>query len=141
MVIITIIGELLAKKNELFIYCGPLSECRECKLKTVCFNLELGRQYCVKSVRDVHHDCRIHEDGVRVVEVENAGILASVPSKLAIDGATFSFKSRDCPIFSCENYWLCHPFGVNAGTKYRISSVEGNLSCEEGQSLRKVLLS
>ena len=66
MVIITLIGEHLAKEGEEFVYRGPLTECRDCKLKGVCFNLDAGGLYRIRSVRPVHHECRIHEEGVRV---------------------------------------------------------------------------
>lgn len=141
MVVVTLVGELLAKRDEIFVYCGPLSECRECKLKTVCFNLDIGRRYRVSSIRDVHHECKIHEDGVRVVEVESIEVPASIPSRFAVEGTSFVFESRSCPILSCEHYRFCHPCGVIDGTRYRISSVEWDISCELGHSLKKAMLS
>jgi len=141
MVIVTLVGELQAKKNESFIYCGPISECRECKLKTVCFNLEVGKRYRVTSVRDVHHDCKIHQDGVRVVEVENTYIPAAVQSKMALEGASITFDVHNCENLSCTNYRLCNPFGVASGTKFKIVKVENEIDCEKGLSLRRVMLS
>ncbi len=58
MVVITLIGEHQAKEGEQFVYRGPLTECRECKLKAVCFNLDPGSMYRIKKIRDVHHECR-----------------------------------------------------------------------------------
>ena len=76
---VTLIGERLAKKGNEFIYHGSLSECRDCKVKTVCFNLEEGRVYRITEIRDMHHDCRVYEEGVRAVEFEK------LPKKLAVD--------------------------------------------------------
>ncbi|PJB22268.1 MAG: hypothetical protein CO114_00925, partial [Euryarchaeota archaeon CG_4_9_14_3_um_filter_38_12] len=70
MVLVTLVGEKIAKKDNEFIYIGSLPECRGCKLKTVCFNLDEGRRYKITNIRDIHHDCKIHEGGVRIVEVE-----------------------------------------------------------------------
>lgn len=140
MVVITLVGEMQAKKGETFVYCGPLSECRECKLKTVCFNLDVGRWYSVSSVREKHHDCKIHEGGVRVVEVEAVGIPASVPTRTAIEGTTLSFEPRQCDSISCESYRLCHPTGISGGMKYQVLQVLGDVDCEDGRPLKKVTL-
>ena len=140
MVVITLVGELQAKKGATFVYTGPLSECRDCKLKTVCFNLDAGRWYRVSSVRHKHHDCKVHEGGVRVVEAEPVGIPASVPIKSAVEGTTVSFEPRKCSIISCESYRLCHPLGISSRTKFQISEVDGEVTCESGQPLRRVTL-
>lgn len=141
MVVITLVGEMLAKKGVSFVYAGPLSECRDCKLKTVCFNLDVGRWYRVGSVRNKHHECKVYEGGVRVVEVDAIGIPASVPSKSAIEGATVSFEPRLCDVISCGSYRLCHPTGLVGGMKFQISDVTGEVSCQNGYPLRKVTLS
>ena len=140
MVIITLVGELQAKKGNTFVYCGPLSECRECKLKTVCFNLDVGRWYRVSSVREKHHDCKVHEGGVRVVEAEPTGIPASIPARSAMEGITISFEPRQCDSVQCENYRLCHPTGVAGGARYQVSEVIGDMQCEDGRPLKKVTL-
>lgn len=140
MVVITLVGELQARKGETFVYCGPLSECRECKLKTVCFNLDVGRLYRVSSVRQKHHECKIHENGVRVIEAEPIGIPASVPSKSAVEGTMISFEPRQCNSIYCGSYRLCHPLGVASGTKYQVAEVHGEIACEDGLPLKKVTL-
>jgi hypothetical protein len=141
MVIITLVGELLAKKDATFVYNGPISDCRDCKLKTVCFNLDSGRWYRISTVRNKHHECKVHEKGVRVIEVELTGIPASVPIKSAVEGTTVSFEPRRCGILSCENYRLCNPLGITNGAKFQVSEVGGEISCESGQLLRRVTLS
>jgi uncharacterized protein (UPF0179 family) len=140
VVVITLVGELQARKGDTFVYCGPLSECRECKLKTVCFNLDVGRWYKVSSVREKHHECKVHEKGVRVVEAEQIGIPASVPARSAVEGTTISFEPRQCSSFYCENYRLCHPTGVVGGAKYQVSEVVGDLECADGRPLKRVTL-
>ena len=42
MPLVTLIGEKLAKKDFEFIYLGPINDCRNCKLKTVCFAFFIG---------------------------------------------------------------------------------------------------
>jgi hypothetical protein len=140
MVVITLVGELQAKKGETFVYTGPLSECRECKLKTVCFNLDIGKWYTVGAVREKHHDCKVHEGGVRVVEAEPAGIPASIPARSAVEGTIISFEPRQCDSFGCESFILCHPTGVSGGAKYQVSKVLDDIDCEEGRPLKKVIL-
>ena len=70
MVLVTLVGEQLAVEGEEFTYLGSNNECRNCQLKTVCFNLKPGRKYRITKLRDKHHDCNIHEGKVIVVEVE-----------------------------------------------------------------------
>lgn len=140
MVVITLVGELQARKGETFAYTGPISECRDCKLKTICFNLDAGKWYRISNVRSIHHDCKIHENGVRVIEAEPIGIPASVPNKSAVEGTTIAFEPRRCNSVSCANYRYCHPVGISSGGKYHVTSVLGDVDCENGQTLRRVLL-
>jgi len=70
MPLVTLIGEKLAKENDEFIYLGPQNDCKNCKLKTVCFNLKQGSQYKIIKVRDKRHNCNVHEGNAAVVEVQ-----------------------------------------------------------------------
>ena len=70
MPLVTLIGEKLAKENEEFIYIGPQNDCKNCKLKTVCFNLKQGSQYKIIKVRDKRHNCSVHEGSAAVIEVQ-----------------------------------------------------------------------
>ena len=56
MVLVTLVGERLANEDEEFVYLGPNNECKNCKLKTVCFNLKPGRQYKIIKVREKQHN-------------------------------------------------------------------------------------
>jgi uncharacterized protein (UPF0179 family) len=139
MVIVTLIGERQAKEGVEFVYRGPLTECKECKLKTVCFNLDIGARYRIKSIRDVHHDCRIHEDGVRVAEVERIQTKGSVSKKAALEGSTVSHEDIKCRTLGCANYRICHPIGLEKNAKVRIAKIKGDLSCTEGNRLVEVV--
>jgi len=139
MVLVTLVGEQLAKKDKDFIYMGSLSECRDCKLKNVCFNLEDGCRYKITNIRDVRHDCKIHEGGVRIVEVEKTLLPAAVESKNAIEGETVRINP-DCKNIGCDYYFLCCPVGVKPEMKLKISKIKGDIKCPENKNLKEVLL-
>jgi uncharacterized protein (UPF0179 family) len=140
MVIITLIGERQAKQGYRFIYKGPLTDCRDCRLKAVCFNLDAGGEYRIKELRDVHHDCRIHEDGVRVVEVEKMPVDCAIQQKMAIDGSTITYDEVRCNNMGCRHYRLCHPHALVRNSKYRVAKVLGDVKCPEGHRLIRVEL-
>ncbi len=140
MVVITLIGEHQAIEGMEFVYCGPLTECRECRLKAVCFNLDVGGLYRIKKAREVHHDCRIHEEGVRVVEVDKMPLRSAVPSKYAIEGSTITMEEMKCKNLGCVKYRICHPANVEKNTKRRIIAVSEDISCPEGLKIVEVTL-
>ncbi len=140
MVTITLIGEHQARPGELFVYRGPLTECRDCKLKAVCFNLDAGGIYKIKGIRDVHHDCRIHEEGVRVVEVEKIPLRCAVSRKHAIEGSTISYEEPRCKNMGCGHYRICHPLGIEKSMKFKLSSITEAINCPEGINLVEVVL-
>lgn len=139
MALVTLIGEKLAKKDGVFIYMRGAAECRDCKLKNVCFNLEEGKRYKITNIREMHHDCRLHEGGVRVVEVEKIPVPVSVNAKNAVEGETITFTG-ECRNTGCDFYKLCHPAGVKTGTKFRILKVKDNIECPEKKNLKEALL-
>ena len=140
MVVISLIGEHQAKIGELFVYRGPLTDCRDCKLKAVCFNLEAGGLYRITNVREVRHDCRIHEEGVRVVEVEKEKHRSALPMRSAIEGSTVTFEAMKCDELGCENWRLCHPIGVEGNLKFRVAKVDKELKCPAGHRMVAVVL-
>ena len=83
MPLVTLIGEKLAREDAEFCYIGPNNECRNCKLKTVCFNLKLGRHYKITKVRDKRHVCNVHEGTAVVVELQELPILTTIDKKLS----------------------------------------------------------
>lgn len=136
---ITVIGERQAKVNGQFIYLGPLTECKECKLKGVCFNLDAGALYRIVEVRDVKHDCGVHEDGVRVIKVEKEMMKGAVQKKGALEGTTVTREVIKCDNLGCEHYRICHPMGVDKGHKARIKKIFGDMDCSEGKKLVQVV--
>ncbi|UCE81100.1 MAG: UPF0179 family protein [Methanobacteriota archaeon] len=141
MVLVTVVGNKQCKEGFEFVFGGPLAECRDCKVRNVCFHLEENRRYKVRSVRDVQHDCRIHEDGVRVVEVEKIPLRAAIPARVALEGAMLTFEDTRCGNLSCANYRACRPLGASEGMRFKITSVDNNdVKCDKGLKLKAVLL-
>jgi len=140
MVLVTVVGERQCKKGFEFVFNGPLAECRECKVKNVCFHLEPNRLYRVVDVREVHHDCKVHEEGVRVVEVEKLPTKTALPTMVAVEGSMVTFEETDCTAIGCPNYRICKPAGAVEGMRFRITTVSGEIECRRGRSLRAVHL-
>ncbi|MGQ9582379.1 MAG: UPF0179 family protein [Thermoplasmatota archaeon] len=140
MVAVTLVGERLAKEGGCFVFLGPLAECRDCRLKTVCFNLDEGRTYIIKTVRSVRHDCRVHEGGVRVVEVEREPIRAALEPRLALEGTSLQWEERTCDNLGCPNRRVCFPRGARAGERYRVVRVTGFVECPDGRQLKEAAL-
>jgi hypothetical protein len=141
MVLVTVVGEQQCRKGFEFVFGGPLADCRDCKVKNVCFHLEPNRWYRVTEVRDVHHECKIHEGGVRVVEVEKLPTKAAIPTRSAIEGTMLTFEETDCDRIGCPNFRICRPYGALEGTRFRVTAVKSDdLECPIGRSLKVVLL-
>lgn len=134
------IGEKQAKEGVIFVYRGFVPECRECKLKAVCFNLDPGGVYRVKAVRDVRHECKMHEDGVRVVEVEKIPATVGVAQKYALEGSTITYDEVRCKNLGCASFRLCHPVAVERGSKCKIKEVRGEVVCPEGNKVIEVVV-
>ncbi|MFA7150010.1 MAG: UPF0179 family protein, partial [Candidatus Methanomethylophilaceae archaeon] len=94
----------------------------------------------VTNLRDTHHDCEMHESGVRVVEVEKKPALVTVPKKLAIDGSMITFESRKCSELRCEYWQQCHPLGIKDGEKLPVVEVEEDIPCDIDEKLTLIKL-
>lgn len=140
MVLVTVVGESQCRKGFEFVFGGPLADCRDCKVKNVCFHLEQNRWYRVTDVREVHHECKIHEGGVRVVEVERLPTKAALPKDAAHEGSMITFSESDCDRLGCPNFKLCRPLGTFEGMRFRIESVGEELECPRGRRLTVVSL-
>ena len=139
---ITLIGSKIAKTGNEFIYYGILEDCESCRFKKICHDgLIVGKRYKILSVRSANHPCKVHESGVKVVEIEpSKDIVLIVESRKALEGLTLSHRDVQCNNMLCENYDLCHPEGING--KYRISKVyDEKIKCPKGYSLKKVEVS
>ena len=141
MTLVTLVGRLMAKVGNEFIYCGPVSACKECRIKKVCFNLHQGKRYRVISVREKTHDCIVNEDKVNIVEVEEIPSLITLPKRLAIEGSTITFEPQGCNNLGCDNYSECIPFGLASGTKLKVLKALDKVECEDGNYLIRVEVS
>ncbi|MHA1859948.1 MAG: UPF0179 family protein [Candidatus Asgardarchaeia archaeon] len=139
--VITLIGKRQAYKGYKFVYLGENEVCEDCEYRIVCHkNLEVSHVYEVKEVRNMSHPCKIHQEGVVVVEVEEAPLKTSLDSKKAIEGTVIKYKKRECDEVSCENYNLCLGFGLFEGNKYKILNVGNKIKCLKGDDLVEVTL-
>jgi uncharacterized protein (UPF0179 family) len=137
MVLVTLIGEHLAVEGEEFTYFGANNECRNCQLKTVCFNLKPGRQYRVVKLRDKQHDCTVHEGNVIVVEVEELPLTAAITKDLA-EGGTTTAEKQECKNIGCDTFEICTNTAIQNGKTYTIKKVYEKIKCPKHHELYKV---
>jgi uncharacterized protein (UPF0179 family) len=138
--LVTLVGNRQVEEGNEFIYLGSLTECKECKLKGVCFNLEEGRKYTIKGVRGVQHECKIFDEGVKVVEVEPAPLTIASNGKGAIAGSTITYSFPYCKHVACTSYKLCHPVALRSGGKAKILEVGKDLDCTMGLKLKEITI-
>jgi uncharacterized protein (UPF0179 family) len=106
-------------------------------------NLEPGRRYRILGVRgELVHDCPIHEEGVRAVEITESPIISSLDSRKAFAGSKIAFEPLECDESECAMFDICHPSGLKAGDRYTIVEVVGEApeDCPRGYSLKLVEL-
>jgi uncharacterized protein (UPF0179 family) len=139
MSLVTLIGEKLAKKDDEFTYLGPNNECRNCKLKTVCFNLKPGRKYKITNVRDKRHNCNVHEGTTAVVEVEEIPIHTTVDKKLS-EGSKGKIDKIECENIGCNHYELCS-ITLQKDKNYKIIKIYEGIDCPIGYNLQKAEIS
>jgi uncharacterized protein (UPF0179 family) len=137
MVLVTLVGEQLAVEGEEFTYLGSNSECRNCQLKTVCFNLKPGRNYRITKLRDKYHECNIHEGNVIVVEVEELPLTVAVPKDLP-KGTTTTVEKTECKNIGCDSYEICTNTALQNGKTYTIMKVYEKIKCPRHYELYKV---
>lgn len=132
---VTLVGERQAVVGHEFVYRGPQPECRDCKVKTVCLNQEVGVRYRITAVRDVAHPCLLNEERARAVEVETAPPALSLPVRIAVEGAVVAYEPLVCANAACPNYRVCHPVGIEPGRKLRILGTGPDLACPLGYEI------
>lgn len=140
MATVTMVSDSQAKVGNRFYYIGPQLECRDCKLKAVCFNLEQGSLYEITAVRDQTHACPFNEDKVRAVEIEKRAKEAVAPKRSAMEGSIMTFQEIDCGRLDCVNYRSCHPPAMENGRKYSVVGIDGTLDCPIGENLVRIRL-
>lgn len=139
MALITLLGKTHAEVGSEFYFIGPLTECKDCRLKGVCFNLEPGSKYRVTEVRSQTHECHEYDgDEVTAVVVEKIPTSAAIPKKQAIEGSVITYQESKCTNIGCPNYRLCHAEGKKDGMKYSVASVKGDLECPIGEKMVSV---
>lgn len=138
MPLVTLIGEKLAKLGNEFIYIGPNNECKNCKLKTVCFNLKSGKKYKITNIRDKKHNCNVHEGAAAVVEVHEQPIITSINKKY-IQGENLKIEKNNCGSIGCIHYELCN-VNLEKGKNYTIIKIFEEIECPMGFEINKVEL-
>ena len=127
---ITIVGLRQAKKGFTFLHSTTPEECKSCELLKTCMeSLETGRVYTVTKVRNKTFPCRVHEEGVRVVEVEEPNLNVAIEQRLSFPLATITFHPQNCGNLCCENSKFCAPCGLVEGDKCKILEVKEQLEC------------
>ncbi|MCD6447453.1 MAG: UPF0179 family protein [Thermoplasmata archaeon] len=137
MVLITLIGKKLAQEGNEFVYLGITQQCKNCRLKTVCSNLQEGRTYRITKIRDKTHQCKIHDGGVIVVEVEKLPAEVNVKEKEA-EATAIEYHRIKCNNVACKEYEACVP--KIKEKEYKIIEVKGNVECPRGFKLKKILV-
>ncbi|MEM4308111.1 MAG: UPF0179 family protein [Thermoplasmata archaeon] len=137
MSIITAVGSNQAKEGYVFVYAGPVNECRDCRYKNACINLEKGKAYTITAVRkDKTHECKVHERTITIVEVEKVPIERCIPSSKAIEGSLVTLEQNPCKELDCEHYRKCNPLLNEPNEKYRIMSIVGDAGCRLNKNLK-----
>jgi uncharacterized protein (UPF0179 family) len=139
---VTLIGMHLARPDLEFVYEGELPECKDCKLKKVCNNLQPKKRYRIITVRTTtRHECSVHAGEAVAVEVIESPILTLIPAEKAIVNSKILFEPV-CRQESCKGHDLCCPEGAVPGEYYTVGEVLGNppVECEQKRALKLVEL-
>ncbi len=137
---LTLVPVELAKPGYRFTFTGPNKgiECAACPVQKLCFNLKPGTMYEVLEVRTVRHPCELHDEGrVAVVKVGPAKFQTSLAPK-HLKGTAATWNPIDCGYAECANWKLCHPTGVEAGTRYAIENVGKKIDCPMNYDIKVV---
>ena len=142
MALLTLVPDALAARGYRFTFAGPNlgEECAGCPFQKLCFGLEPGRSYEVKSVRSVAHPCALHDSGkARVVVVEERPFAATI-ERHHLRGTAAPWTAPPCRKPSCKNWALCHPVGHTPGARHAIVEQKGAVECPAGYDLERVEL-
>lgn len=97
--------------------------------------LDKGRVYSVTAVRDKSFSCRVHEEGVRVVEIVEPDFEVVIENRMAFLGGTITYKPQECLKVSCPQFKKCVPIGLTKGDKCKIIEVAGSIQCPSERPL------
>jgi len=140
MSIVTLIGEKIAEKDLEFIYLGPLNECKDCKLKNICFNLKSNHRYKITNIRKKRHSCSVHSGDVIVVEVEQQPIRIAIDKKYP-KGSIVQLTQQSCDEIFCKHFESCTNPALLNNKKYKIDDVHRTMTCPKNLTLQLVDLS
>ncbi|AIF69476.1 hypothetical protein PAP_05355 [Palaeococcus pacificus DY20341] len=127
--VVTLVGEKLAKPGVEFIYYGPADPCKTCRLARVCVgNLEPGRRYKVLRIRNIEHSCPLHEGKVRVVDVVEPAIEVAIDPRYAIVGSKITLSFVECSDIDKES--VVKPEGLFEGDIVKILEIVGEFECD-----------
>ncbi len=138
MPLVTLIGEKLAKEGNEFVYLGPQNDCKNCKLKTVCFNLKTNRHYKITKIRDKKHSCNVHDGSATVIEVQELPIVTAIDKKIS-EGAETKIEKKECRNIGCEYYELCS-VTIQKDKNYKITKTYETIKCPMGYEIQKAEL-
>jgi uncharacterized protein (UPF0179 family) len=138
MPLVTLIGERLAKEGKVIIFHGVSMGCKDCKLKSVCLNLDEGSRYVIRNVRENSHECKIHDGNVRVVEIERVPLATAVAQKNVVEGALVTYNPVNCNNPGCVHFRKCRPVGLKKGTKGKVVRLGSDMSCPRGHKLVEI---
>jgi hypothetical protein len=137
MVILTVVGEGQATAGHTFVYLGPLGDCKECRVRNVCFGLARGKRYRVVGPRKVKHACKAHEGGGQVVEVEEVPFDICIPEKGIVEGSAMTASGNECRHVGCSHFRLCVSVGVDRGMRLHVIELGERVECARGEPRRK----
>lgn len=118
--ILTLVGRKQARLGYKFRFIGSAEECKNCKesLKNICLNnLDKHYVYEVIEIRNIHHECIVHKDGVTVVKVKITPITIVLPSKNIFEGSTIQYQPIRCNNSDCSLFEYCVPFEFDNNKK------------------------
>ncbi len=136
---ITMVGLKQARKGFTFVMAEPTANCKDCELIGTCMNLEAGRVYTVVKIRNKVFPCQIHEEGVRVVQVEEPPIEAAIEHRAAFPMSVITARPRICGT-QCNNLSLCAPPGLNCEDKCQILEILGPIDCPLNRRLVRAIV-
>jgi len=139
LVLITLIGEKLAVEGLEFTYLGSNSECKNCRLKAVCFHLKPGRNYTITNIRDKKHSCNVHEGNAVIIEVRELPFIAAVTKEVS-ESAKTTVERQKCKNIRCEFFNICTNRTLQKKKNYTIKKTFGKIECPLGYELYKVEL-
>ncbi|AGO61258.1 MULTISPECIES: UPF0179 family protein [Ferroplasma] len=138
---ISLIGVNLAKKDLVFTFRGPLAgKCDECKIRNVCFNLEPGKSYRIKEVKEQINPCFIYDTNkVSTIDVEEVENTYNVQNgKRLMEGSSMELRSMKCDYLTCPNIEKCNLLNLKGNKKIVVKKIIGKISCPKGYDMREV---